>query len=93
MSGYNPDWKMSNNAVRDIKRGIVPYYYLPIPLDLLTRYLPPTICHHIGPRYLKTNFYHRKRALAFFGLIKSEKFPTNERASEELENRNRSTTT
>ncbi|MFM0417485.1 hypothetical protein [Paraburkholderia aromaticivorans] len=84
MSGYNDKWKMSNNAVEDIKRGIVPYYFLPIPNDLLRKYFYRSEWHHTGTNYQRVDFYHREQVLAFFGLMHSEQYPVNEQAARDL---------
>lgn len=85
MSGYNKKWKMSNNAVEDIHRGIVPYYHLPIPNDLLKKYIYRSEWHHTGITYERVGFYHREQVLAYFGLIEpTDQYPVNPTAAQEL---------
>lgn len=83
MAGYNYNKMMSNNAVKDVAKGIVPAYELPVPLALIAKYLGADNWHHVGSEYYWTPFVRAEKVLAFFGLIQSDDYPTSETAAKE----------
>lgn len=74
---------MSNNAVADKEKGIVPAYELPIPMTLVAKYFRADTWHHVGKQYYWVPFVQAEKILAFFGLVESQTYPMNIIAAQE----------
>ena len=81
MSGYSPDFSMSNNAIAAYDNGLRPASKIPgVPAVLVKKFCRPDEWHHSSKAYNRVNFYNPAEVRAIFGLEASEDFNADPRA-------------
>jgi hypothetical protein len=81
MSGYSPDFSMSNNAIAAYDNGLRPASKVPgVPAVLVKEFCRPDEWHHSSKAYNRVNFYNPTEVRAIFGLEASEDFTADPRA-------------
>ena len=81
MSGYSPDFSMSNNAIAAYENGLRPASKIPgVPAALVKEFCRPDEWHHSSKAYNRVNFYNPAEVRAIFGLEVSEEFDADPRA-------------